>query len=367
MARPRRWFVVRADANPKIGIGHVMRCLALAEWAKDLGIDVVLITKFTSELIEVKVKQLGGELILIPESSDASGGDYSHSSWLKGSENQDALLSLGVIEELCKIRDGVPPLFIMVDHYALGAPWERLLKQLSPVFVIDDLSDRQHDCQWLLDQTFGKRASDYGGLVSPNTRLFVGAQYALLRKEFALLSAKNNREFPKGKLRILVSLGGVDNQNYASRIVKQLLSIDPNKNFEISIVSGGLNPNIEQLKVLAENNQNTKLFVDATNMAELMLSHHLCIGAAGSTTWERFAMSLPSILCVIADNQISAARNLEEANLVRVVNIDSENLQCELAEYINYFACPSVYQENMDHISSVCDGMGARRILDEIL
>jgi UDP-2,4-diacetamido-2,4,6-trideoxy-beta-L-altropyranose hydrolase len=363
----KRWFVIRADANPEIGIGHVMRCLALAEWAKDSGVDVVLITKFTSELIENKVEQLDGELVLIPESEDDFVGNYAHSGWLKGSEKEDALLSVRVIEELCINKKKPLPLFIMIDHYALGAPWELLLKQVAPILVVDDLSDREHNCTWLLDQTYGKRIFDYDGLVNPNARLFIGTRYALLRKEFALFSADNARTFPKEKLRILISLGGVDNKNYAKRIVNHLLDIDENSHFEISIVSGGMNPNVQQLKTLSERNENIDVLIDATNIAELMMAHDICIGAVGSTTWERFAMSLPSILCVIADNQIVAAHNLEIENLVRVINIKSNNLRSDLEEHINYFACPAAYRKNIDRISSVCDGMGASLLLNEIL
>ena len=163
---PELWFLIRADANATIGIGHVMRCLALAEWARDSGFKAVLCTKFPHSFLQQRLEALGGTYLLIPESEKPPGNTYAHSSWLKGNELEDAEATLAVIQKL-----GLPsPSFIVVDHYALGAPWEKYARKVAPIMVIDDLNDRDHCCEILVDQNYGKSLLSYTQLTPSTTK-----------------------------------------------------------------------------------------------------------------------------------------------------------------------------------------------------
>ena len=194
------WFVIRADANEQVGIGHVMRCLALAEWLSDYQYKPILITKHFNSFVEKKVIELKGKIIVITESKCLSDGKYSHSHWLKGSEENDAIQCQKVIEHEISINGGLPPSFIIVDHYALAAPWEKKISVYGPILVVDDLSDRQHNCKWLIDQTLGKTEADYLNLVIDDTKLMIGPRYALVRPEFSEKARLLKRGYPMRKL-----------------------------------------------------------------------------------------------------------------------------------------------------------------------
>lgn len=364
------WFVIRADANEQIGIGHVMRCLALAEWLIDYQYKPVLITKYFNSFIETKIVELNGKIIIIPESADESEEKYRHSNWLKGSEGNDALQCLKVIEQEKSTNGQISPSFIIVDHYALAAPWEKNLSVQAEILVIDDLSDRHHECKWLIDQTFGKADGDYMGLVPDNTKLMIGPQYALIRKEFTATAKLFKRNLPNTEIRVLLTLGGVDKNNDTSKV---LLFLEACKNMNkkkivTTVVTSNSNPNLIELQATVGQLKNISLLIDVTNMAELMATHNVCIGAAGSTSWERCVMSLPTISIVLAENQKTIAKNLADAEVVLDLGLMAVITQEKFMETfhslindINLYNSLSIKSE------SLCDGLGCNRIMKEVV
>jgi len=209
------WFLIRADASVNIGSGHVMRCLALAEWAKQYGIHCVLLTRepqpdLNNKLFDLVVTSLCLTVTAEPQTAEP----YQHSHWLDISEATDAKLSSQVIQQQTD-KFGAAPLFIMLDHYALAAPWETLMASHAPVLCVDDLSDRPHQCQWLVDQTYGKTSDDYRDLTHAGCKTLLGAEYSLLRPEFKQVRTHFQRFAPTAgeKLRLLITIGGVDEHN----------------------------------------------------------------------------------------------------------------------------------------------------------
>jgi UDP-2,4-diacetamido-2,4,6-trideoxy-beta-L-altropyranose hydrolase len=362
------WFVIRADAAEHIGIGHVMRCLALAEWALTLfGMRAVLASRWSNSFIEHKVKELQGKVIYIQARNSAECLRYDHSRWLDCNELDDAKIFRVELTKLMETNQLRPPKFIMVDHYALGAPWERSVGDLAEVLVVDDLSDRPHDCRWLVDSTFGKTEDDYQDLVGVKTSVMVGAKYAMLRKEFSI-GGSRNPIFPLKNVQLLVTLGGVDKNNDSARILGYLLGSDLSNRLLITVVASSLNPNIKDLQSISHLHQNVNVVVDAKNMAELMRSSDVCIGAAGSTSWERCAMGLPTITVSIADNQRHIATNLELAqasvNLGRVESITAMMLVTTLAKIIDN---PALFEQLSINSQALCDGLGCERILKRVV
>jgi UDP-2,4-diacetamido-2,4,6-trideoxy-beta-L-altropyranose hydrolase len=363
------WFVIRADANTVIGIGHVMRCLALAEWLYSHNVSPLLLTKYPNKLIESKVSLLEGQITYLPKSSSSPSDTYLHSKWLNGSENEDAKLCIDVIEdEIQKI--GKSPLFIIVDHYALAAPWERQISAYAPILVVDDLSDRQHECKWLIDQTFGKTDGDYLSLVPANTKLMIGPQYALIRKEFTSVAKSFKRNLPDSKIKVLLTLGGVDKNNDTSKVLLFLeaFKIANKQQITTTVVTSNSNPNLYNLQTAVARMQNTSLLIDVNNMAELMASHNVCIGAAGSTSWERCVMSLPTISIVLAENQKTIAKNLADAEVVLDLGLMADITQEKFMEtFYSLLNDMNLYNLLSIKSKSLCDGLGCNRIMKEVV
>ena len=363
------WFVIRADASKEIGIGHVMRCLALAEWLYSKNVRALLLTKHSNELVESKISHLNGKIIYLAKSSSPSTDVYMHSKWLKGSENEDAKLCIAAIEKEIK-KVGNSPLFILADHYALAAPWEKQLSQYAKILVVDDLSDRPHACTWLVDQTFGKTEVDYLTLVPDDAQLLIGPQYALIRKEFTEAPASFQRSLPKADIKVLLSLGGVDKNNVTSR----LLSFFENsrniykKKIVITVVTSNSNPNLEDLKVTISHMQRISLLIDVNNMAELMANHDVCIGAAGSTSWERCVMSLPTLSIVLAENQKTISKNLAEAGAILDLGLVADITKAHFFELFNSLINNiELYNSISKKSKTLCDGLGCQRIIEEVI
>jgi UDP-2,4-diacetamido-2,4,6-trideoxy-beta-L-altropyranose hydrolase len=180
--------------------------------------------------------------------------------------------------------------------------------------VIDDIADRQHDCDMLLDQNFyADMQTRYTGKVPAGCKMLLGPRYALLREEFRTLRERTRpRTGPVKK--ILVFFGGVDSDNYTGLAI-EVLSELKKPDIQVDVVIGAQHP----CRSAIENNcalQGFLCHVQTTRMAELMLAADLAIGAGGSATWERCAMGVPSIIMVLADNQSKAANDLDCAGVL---------------------------------------------------
>ena len=187
-------IVIRTDASFTIGSGHVMRCLTLADALQKYAEIVFVCRKFPGHMQEVIVKR-GYEVFLLQKPSEEylmQDDDLTHAAWLGVSWSHDAN------ETIDKIGDAQVD-WLVVDHYGIDFRWHNKLRRLiKKLFVVDDIADRKLDCNLLLDQTFGRLASNYNSIVSPNCVKLIGAKYALLRPEFAKhrLTAIEKRKNP---------------------------------------------------------------------------------------------------------------------------------------------------------------------------
>jgi UDP-2,4-diacetamido-2,4,6-trideoxy-beta-L-altropyranose hydrolase len=334
--------VVRVDASLRIGTGHVMRCLTLANALRQQGTEVTFICReHEGNLIE-RIEQQGFQVYKLAQNTelnteiDSSEREQLYGTqWLGTTQQQDA-------EQCEPILDEIQPDWLIVDHYAIDQTWQALLKEnYKKLMVVDDLADRQYQCDILLDQTYGRKEEDYLGLVPKNCQMLLGSQYALLRPEFAEWRdySLKRRASPELK-KLLITMGGVDPDNITGQVLEALKNCDLPEALEIIVVMGETAPNIDAVKTKAkEMPYITQVKTNVINMAELMANADLAIGAAGATTWERCCLGLPSIQVVIADNQKEIANNLQEINAIKVLdnmsnlskNIDS--LEQKLSVY----------------------------------
>ena len=210
--KPRNNVIIRADASTQIGSGHVMRCLTLAEELRDGGSMVSLVSRDHPGNLNELIRDKGFQYFELSTGQGIevkphqSGSEYA--SWLGVSQERDAMETIEAIgEERAE--------WLIVDHYALDEKWEPLLRpHAAKIMVIDDLADRRHDCDLLLDQNFfinGEKR--YDELVSPSCTKLLGPKYALLRREFREARKKLKERTGEVK-RVLVFFGGSDPENY---------------------------------------------------------------------------------------------------------------------------------------------------------
>jgi UDP-2,4-diacetamido-2,4,6-trideoxy-beta-L-altropyranose hydrolase len=233
----------------------------------------------------------------------------AYSEWLGVNWGKDA-------EETGAILSVLKPDWLVVDHYGLDANWEiEMASAVDKIMVIDDLADRRHVCSLLLDQNLGRKQTDYDRWVIGSSIRLVGPEYALLRPEFIEMRPKSLSRRCNAELkRILVSLGGMDPTNATGAVLKALAHSDLPPETELDIIMGGSAPHLKEVqREAALLPFRSSVSVDVSNMAERMCLADLSIGAAGSTSWERCCLGLPTLLIVLADNQLPGAKALRSA------------------------------------------------------
>jgi len=323
--------VIRADASLQMGTGHIMRCLTLAEALKKKGAEVEFICRTHEGNLVERIEQQGFKTHVLPLNQNAVTDDGLYGpKWLGASQQEDA--------ELCLLILGkTKPDWLIVDHYSLDQAWQSVLAEcFSKLMVIDDLANRKHQCDVLLDQTYGRKESDYAGLVPKNSQLLLGSEYALLRPEFAEWRefSLQRRITPSFK-KLLITMGGVDPGNMTGELLDALKDCSLPKELDINVVMGATGPHLKKVQQQAERlPYKTNVLVDVNNMAEVMANSDLAIGAAGATTWERCCLGLPTIQVVLAENQRVAADNLASKGAVLTLSrnalVDLQNIFSEI-------------------------------------
>lgn len=302
-------IAIRVDASSQIGTGHFMRCLTLADGLKQRGAQIRFVSRELPEHLRDMLAAKGIELILLgSNASPVSTDDLAHANWLGTSQAQDAQVTIQALS-------GQSWDWLIVDHYALDFRWESILRQTAKrILVIDDIADRQHDCDVLLDQNFyADMQTRYTGKVPAHCQLLLGPRYALLRDEFRQLHEQIKPRNGPVK-RVLVFFGGVDADNYTGRAIEALAEIGI-EGLHVDVVIGAQHPCREQIKAVCVQH-GFICHIQTDKMAELMASADLAIGAGGSATWERCCLGLPTLVIGTADNQKKQIADAAEEGLL---------------------------------------------------
>jgi len=355
--------VFRVDASLQIGTGHVMRCITLAKALKKQGATVSFISREHAGNLNQFIREQGFTVYVLPLLADSDALiDYVeqdevlfHSAWLGVSQQEDA-------EKCQRILQNLQADWLIVDHYALDQQWEILLTEYCRnLMVIDDLGDREHECDLLLDQNYDSSQLKYQNLVPNSCWVLYGPEYALLRDEFAKwreTSLKNRTHIELKHL--LITLGGVDVDNVTGQILTSLKNCNLSSTLKVTVVMGEMAPHLQSVKSLASKMPfRTEVKVNVTNMAELMAKADCAIGAAGATTWERCCLGLPTIQMVIAENQKQSAKALSLADAVKLLESIGE-LPGLVETAKDWMQVVSLKARN------VCDGLGVKRVMDSM-
>jgi len=357
----------RVDASLDIGTGHVMRCLTLADALAAGGAACRFICReHPGHLIE-HISSKSYRVDVLPKCHDAANTNSidgpAHAHWLGCPWKTDA-------DQTRVVLAGDTVDWLVVDHYAIDTRWEQALQgRYKKLMVIDDLADRPHACDLLLDQNLGREPGDYEALVPAHCQRLIGPQYALLRPEFADLREYSLKRRQKPELkRLLITMGGVDQPNATSKVLEALKACPLPFDCQITVVMGASAPWLEQVRSLAATMPwTTTVRVNISDMAQVMADSDLAIGAAGSTSWERCCLGLPTLLIVLAENQREAAHFLENQQAVETLELYkglSGQLQKKIALLLSQ---ADIMMSVTKHASEITDGQGCKRVQAQIV
>jgi UDP-2,4-diacetamido-2,4,6-trideoxy-beta-L-altropyranose hydrolase len=349
----------RTDAGAEVGIGHFMRCLTLADELKKLGAQIRFISRNLQTHLSDMLTEKGMEYSFLSiDDAKEEVDELTHSSWLGTSQYQDAQGTLQALGD--QSWD-----WIIVDHYALDKRWESAVRgSCKKLIVIDDLADRQHDCDVLLDQNYyADMQTRYISKVPEHCQLLLGPRYALLREEFRTLREKVKVRAGDVK-KILVFFGGVDADNYTSLAMQALIELNTKQ--QVDVVIGAQHPNREQIQQACIKH-GFIYHVQTKLMAELMAEADLAIGAGGSASWERCCLGLPGLLVAVAGNQVEIANALDSIGACYYIGegdaVNSGSVKHSINELL-------VTKNKVQSISrqafSLVDGLGVNRVYEAL-
>jgi len=358
--------VFRTDASLDIGTGHVMRCLTLADALRERDAICCFICRTHPGNLLDLIRQRGHEANALPLTGDPvavgpgpSGPLPAHAAWLGTDWATDAQQTLAALS-------AVPVDWLIVDHYALDARWERSLRSACRrLMVIDDLADRAHNCDLLLDQNLGRQLQDYAGLVPAHCPLLIGPHFALMRPEFAALRpcSLQRRQVQTVIGKLLISMGGVDQPNATGQVLEAVKTCALPADCRITVVMGLTAPWLQNVRDLAAQMPwPTEVVVNVNDMAHRMADSDLAIGAAGGTSWERCCLGLPTLMVVLAENQQRGAKALEAAHAARLAGPVSD-IRARLPLAILELNDPDCLKQMSLAASSIADGHGVAKVL----
>lgn len=324
-------IVFRCDASIQMGSGHVMRCLTLANALREKGAEITFVCREHPGHLFEQIEASSHKLLRLPASTSSSGGALAHALWLGTTQEQDARQTTEALKSMGHID------WLIVDHYALDIEWETAMRASTKrIMVIDDLADRVHDCDMLLDQNYYRDIEGrYKKLTPPHCRKLLGPKYALLRPEFR--EAYSKLKVRDGNIkRIFIFFGGGDPTNETGKTLQAIQHLGQT-DIAVDVVIGSANPHYEKIANLCAGLLKTKLHRQVNNIADLMASADLAIGAAGSATWERCLLGLPTIILILADNQREAAKDMADTGAIVSLG-EASNVSVEqISETIKHF------------------------------
>lgn len=344
-------ILFRVDASIWIGSGHVMRCLVLADEMREQGWNV----KFAclpqkGDMCEFVIAR-GYEVIKLtaPIECKVPKNTSDYDAWLQRGIKEDAYETIQYLKDID---------WLVCDHYAIGEKWQRLIHNTTKVKIIaiDDLV-RKHEAEIVIDQTLNRKPDDYqsGELV------LTGMDFALLAPQFAekrILASKRS-QFTK-PIKVLVTMGGVDLPNASLKVLQALISCSLDT--KITVLLSERSPNFKRVAEFSNQYENITHLEFTSEMAELMLTHDVAVGAPGSTSWERACLGLPSIIIPLADNQFEISGQLQKEEVA--IKLDLNDIESNFANVFEMVVknWKAMHYKNL----RICDGLGVKRVVETI-
>jgi UDP-2,4-diacetamido-2,4,6-trideoxy-beta-L-altropyranose hydrolase len=361
-------LIFRVDASIKIGTGHVYRCLTLANKLK-FFFKIYFVCRETNGNLILFIKNKGYDIFVLPK-SDLSSIEFNenvecneHAQLLEERWDIDAKLTVDILKNIKNVE------WLIVDHYSIDQKWENLAKKFSSkLMVIDDLNDRKHTCDILLDPNYSKTANDYLELVPNNCKLLIGDKYNIIRDEFIQLRCNSLKRRLDPKLsRVLIFMGGADEKNVTSKILRIISDFPLFSNIKIDVIVGISSPWFDDIKKLAKKfKHQIVIWSGVENLAEFFVNADLAILAAGGTFWEACYMGLPSILVSTAENQSKLFGYISNINLPILSNEDRA-FKIKLNTFLKEMLINNEFLESVSiNMQEIISQDGSNLIVNEI-
>ena len=325
-------IVFRVDSSDIIGTGHVYRCLNLAYQYKKNNIS--FICKNHNYNLNCKIEENYKVYPLFLNNNTNINLDIN--TWLGESQIDDLNKTMDIIKDNNLVID-----WLIIDHYAIDKIWEEgIKKHVKNICVIDDFTNREHNCNILLNQqiSYEEGIIKYKNIINNDCILYCGNDYLLLHPKYFNYT-NFEKQFQNHIKRINIFMGGSDIYNITDKIInicnKYNMLIQNKIIFDVIIGKSNKNYEIILNKVKKLNNFN--IYYDLEFIGELMEKADLCIGAPGSTSYERCLMKTPSLCICIAENQKTVINKLIESNIIKYLGTIEDNYEKKILEYLDYF------------------------------
>jgi UDP-2,4-diacetamido-2,4,6-trideoxy-beta-L-altropyranose hydrolase len=341
----------RVDAGVTVGLGHVSRCLTLANSLRQRGArSVFLVSPETCNWSGLITSQGFEVSILDPDGRVEQPSALAHADWLAWGQMADA--------DACRKQLREKPAWLVVDHYALDENWEMAMRSSAErLMAIDDLADRKHCCDALLDQNL-KDPTSYRQLVSAQCVTLIGPVFALLRPEFAVAGSAQRT----GKAaRINIFMGGTDSEGATVRVLDDL---DSDVRWEkLDVILGRKSPHLDTVRDRVAQLPNAELHVDSASVASLFASADIGIGAGGVAALERCCVGLPSLCICVAANQNAGLTSLLNEGVIDLAGSLKDFRRGQIAERLrSLMSSPERLRKMSSKAMALVDGLGASRV-----
>ena len=349
---------IRVDASQSIGTGHLNRCLNLADALQLKGHKSLFAMNVSDLNFRHKILIRGHKVVNLH--NHFSQIDNHNAKLIQEKQFYDA-------EECLKILKKYQPDLSIVDHYNLDYNWENIIRPVTnKILVIDDLANRKHNCDFLLDQTPIRNYKDYANLVGENTTLLIGPQYSILHPDFNLYRNENETR-PISQDNLVVGIGGIDSNNLIPKILDYLEQSPKFAKKQIHILISSMAPQIKFLeKIINSSPLQVKLHVEAQNFVQLLASADLAISAGGLMSLELACLGIPAVILPLTKIQGDVATKLaEEINFI-VANDWQNNFESSLSICFE-FLLKTVSASEKRRVHNEIDGLGMTRLIDYII
>jgi UDP-2,4-diacetamido-2,4,6-trideoxy-beta-L-altropyranose hydrolase len=352
--------VFRVDASYRIGSGHVNRCLSLARVLGNNGVQSSFVCRHLPDVLAARIRSRGHGLIRLPtvQVRDANEAADRYVGPLEATQEEDAQQTKAALRgRRCD--------WMIIDHYSLDFRWEEALREIATtVMVIDDLADRRHDCDLLLDQNYyADLNSRYESLLPAQSDSLLGPGYALLDPQFAAARAST----VPAQDRLFVSVGASDPFGICVKAIDSLHRFVP-RSLGAEVVAGSDAAAGNDARKASSGLHDVTVYGYIDDIASVMARCTLALGAGGSSTWERCAIGLPSVVIITADNQRKMAVDLAQTGVIEVLgegkDVSAGAIHAALAELRGD---PSRRSRMRRHAMDLVDGEGAYRVTKRIL
>lgn len=340
---------IRVDCTPRLGTGHLVRCLTLADHLSRRGATVTFVGRPYPEAVASRVRAAGHSVVELPSIE----GGAPEGPWPDVLQRADAAAMVATLGKRADV--------VVSDHYSLGRAWEQEAREPGSLLVaIDDLADRPHDVDVLVDVNWvgPETARRYDDLLCSPTLCLLGPRYALLQDAYRDVRRDAR---PQRSRTIVASFGGSDPTGETRKLLEAVEGLEPAA-VTFDLVLGGAFRDRADVRAIAASLSDVRIHEDLPTLAHLFAASDVAFGAGGVTTWERICVQVPSVVTTVAANQVQTARALNEAGVLRWLGhadaTDAATYRAALTDALDGHATPP---------TPLVDGWGAARVAQAVL